>query len=252
MSKRLEPKLRTVKRHQPPFPLNEFPSDFGYKLAREVVYLLATKDTVSLEGGEWEKIFATCIGADWKPSNVGLDDVVLDNCAWGAKSIKKPRPSAVAKVRLIAGRNSTVYSFGATEVVPEDTRNLGAQVLEIWNERVSSLRRIHKHLRTVVLIKGVGLQELALFEFDTVRYDPDLYLWEWNKNKILIGRRRSDGVHCFTWQPTGTQFTIIEDVPAKCLLVSIQPPDRLDKDAVLKSVGFNKSWVSVVRRGASP
>jgi len=70
-----KPRLRTVEKVKPPYPLNQFPSDFGYKLGREIVYLLATKSRPDVAGSEWKQIFATCIGAAWKPSNVGLDDV---------------------------------------------------------------------------------------------------------------------------------------------------------------------------------
>lgn len=99
------PKLRTVDKSLPPFSLNKF-SDFPYKLGKELVYLLASKGKPILEGPEWEAIFAHCIGADWKPSNVGLDDVVLGNTAWGAKTVKHKKPSSQKKVRLISGRNS--------------------------------------------------------------------------------------------------------------------------------------------------
>ena len=33
------------------------------------------------------RFLRSCVGAEWKPSNVGLDDVVLDNCCWGAKTV---------------------------------------------------------------------------------------------------------------------------------------------------------------------
>ena len=108
------PKLRTVSKSIAAFPLNEFPSDLPYVLGREIVYLLSTKGTPDLEGNEWEKIFAHCIKADWKPSNVGLDDVVLGNTAWGTKTLKATSPSTQAKVRLISGRCSPQYSFGVT------------------------------------------------------------------------------------------------------------------------------------------
>ena len=75
-----EPRLRTVNKAVAPFELNKFPSKFIDTLAKEIVYMQATKSSMSLEGNEWEQIFAECIGAEWKPSNVGLDDVVLDNC----------------------------------------------------------------------------------------------------------------------------------------------------------------------------
>jgi hypothetical protein len=80
-----EPRLRTVNKATPPFELNKFPRQFIEKLGKELVYLMATKDSYSLEGSEWEQIFASCIGAEWKPSNVGLDDVVLNNCCWVRK-----------------------------------------------------------------------------------------------------------------------------------------------------------------------
>src|ERR1035437_10752575 len=112
MAKSKSPKLRTVNKSLPPFPLNKFPKDFPYRLGRELIYLLASKGKPVLEGSDWESIFAECIGADWKPSNVGLDDVLLGNTAWGAKTVKSTSPSTQKKIRLISGRNSPVYSYG--------------------------------------------------------------------------------------------------------------------------------------------
>ena len=82
-----EPRLRTVNKAVAPFAVNKFPSSFVETLAQNIVYMMATKQSMSLEGNEWEQIFAECVGAEWKPSNVGLDDVVLDNCCWGAKTV---------------------------------------------------------------------------------------------------------------------------------------------------------------------
>lgn len=81
------PRLRTVNKAVAPFDNNKFPTKFVDTLARDIVYMMATKQHMSLEGNEWEQIFANCVGAEWKPSNVGLDDVVLDNCCWGAKTV---------------------------------------------------------------------------------------------------------------------------------------------------------------------
>ena len=86
-----EPRLRTVNKAVPPYAMNNFPSKFIERFAQEVVFMLATKEAMSLEGDEWEQIFAYCVGAKWKPSNVGLDDVVLDNCCWSAKTVKSSR-----------------------------------------------------------------------------------------------------------------------------------------------------------------
>src|SRR6185369_11866089 len=128
------PKLRTGDKSEPPFPLNHFPKNFASILGKEIVYLLASKGNADLQGSEWESIFANCIGATWKPSPIGLDDIALGNTCWGAKTIKSSVNKK--KVRLISGRNSPVYSYGEKDVKAEPNK-LGSQVLGIWNERVS-------------------------------------------------------------------------------------------------------------------
>lgn len=246
MSKR--PKLRTVEKAIPPFLLNEFPKDFPFILGKEIVYLLASKGKPTLEGEDWEAIFATCIGAEWKPSNVGLDDVILGNTSWGAKTVKATNPATAKKVRLISGRNSPVYSFGETIDIHANPNAVGVSVLEIWNERVSAIREKFQNLRTVVLVKSNDLTEVVVFEFDTIRYDPELFVWKWNKNGNLIGIEKSTNEHRFTWQPHGSQFTIIEEIPEKSLIINIKQPETLDKEEILKALGFDNSWISVTKR----
>lgn len=247
MSKK-SPKLRTVNKSIPPYPRNRFSSDFPFLLGKEIVYLLATKGKASLEGSEWEEIFANCIGAEWKPSNVGLDDVVLGNTAWGAKTVKATSPENQKKIRLISGRNSIVYSFGEIIDTSVDPNLPGEQVLAIWNERVSAVREKYKNLRTVVLVKSNDLSVVNVFEFDTIRYDPELYYWEWNKNHNLIGFEKSTKEHRFTWQPHGSQFTILEYIPQDCLIIKIQAPPSLDKDTVLESLNFTRDWITIINK----
>lgn len=248
MENNKSPKLRTVNKSVSAFPLNEFPKEFPFLLGKELIYLLASKGKPELEGSEWEGIYASCIGADWKPSNVGLDDVIIGNTAWGAKTVKASKPSTQKKIRLISGRNSPNYSFGERSDHKTDANLIGKLVLDIWNERVSAIREKFKHLRTVVLIKSLDLTEVVVFEFDTIRYDPELYKWEWNKNNNLVGTHKKTGEHSFTWQPHGSQFTIIEDVPKKALVIKIKQPKTLDKDQILKALGFEKSWVTVTQK----
>lgn len=242
------PKLRTVNKSEPAFPLNDFPKDFPFLLGKEIIYLLATKGKSELEGSDWESIFAFCIGADWKPSNVGLDDVVMGNTAWGAKTVKSKYPSKQKTIRLISGRNSPVYSFGERIDTNADPNLIGNLILDIWNERVSAIREKYKHVRTVVLIKSDDLSEVAVFEFDTIRYDGELFLWEWNKNKNLVGKDKKTGLHRFTWQPHGSQFTIVEEVPEKSLVIQIKRPPLLDKEKVLNTLGVDNSWITVFHK----
>ena len=242
------PKLRTVNKSVSVFQLNEFPKDFPFLLGKELIYLLASKGKPELEGSDWENIFANSIGAEWKPSNVGLDDVVHGNTAWGAKTVKSANPATQKRVRLISGRNSPVYSFGERIDTNANPELIGKLVLDIWNERVSAIREKFKHLRTVVLIKSNDLSEVCVFEFETIRYDPELYRWEWNKNNNLVGIDKKIDEHRFTWQPHGSQFTIIEEVPDKSLVIRIKQPDKLDKEQILQALGFDKSWITIVKK----
>lgn len=248
MKSNQRPRLRTANKTEPPYPLNDFGPDFPLNLGREIVYLLTTKGKGVLQGSEWEEIFAKCIGADWRPSNIGLDDVVLGNTAWGAKTVKSAKQDfkELRTVRLISGRNSIVYSFGSTVDTGADANEVGEQVLKIWNERVTSVREKFKNLRTVVLVKSEDLSRLAVFEYDTIRYEPDLYDFSWNKNENLEGFERGTNIKKFVWQPHGSQFTIIEQVPENSLVLNIKQPESLDKEVVLESLGFDENWVQVV------
>ena len=210
--------------------------------------MLASKGKSELEGSDWESIFASCIGADWKPSNVGLDDVIIGNTAWGAKTVKATKPSTQKKVRLISGRNSPIYSFGERIDTKANPNTVGSLILDIWNERVSAIREKFKHLRTVVLIKSSDLSEVVVFEFETIRYDNELFKWEWNKNNNLVGYEKKSSEHRFTWQPHGSQFTIVEDVPETSLVINIKQPKTLDKEKILTALGFDKSWITVTHK----
>jgi hypothetical protein len=54
-------------------------------------------------------------------------------------------------------------------------------------------------------------------------------------------------IHKFTWQPHGSQFTIIEEVPKDRLAIKIRKPPELDKEAVLKALEFDASWVQIIK-----
>ncbi len=149
---------------------------------------------------------------------------------------------------MISGRNSPIYSFGETIDIHHDPNAVGQSVLEIWNEMVSAIREKFQNLRTVVLVKSNDLTEVVVFEFDTIRYDPELFAWEWNKNGNLKGMEKSTTEHRFTWQPHGSQFTIIEKVPERSLIIRIKQPSTLDKENILKALGFDKSWINITHK----
>ena len=245
-----EAKLRTVNKAKPPYELNKFPKSFVETLGKELVYLMATKGSYSLEGSEWEQIFAACINATWKPSNVGLDDIILGSCCWGAKTVIASSNDVLNQktVRLISGRNSPAYSFEEDNILHQDPNYIGELVLDIWNERVSAVRQIYKFVRTVVLVKGKTFEDFLIFETDTVRYDSELYEFKWNKKNNLEGYSKSDNRHCFTWQPHGSQFTIIEEIPDNYTVIKVRKPEKLDKEQVLQAVGYDKSWITYLSK----
>lgn len=250
MKKNKTPKLRTVNKSSAPYSLNAFPKSFPILLGKELVYLKATRGRAELEGGDWERIFADCTGAAWKPSNVGIDDITYGTVAWGAKTLKSANPATQKRVRLISGRNSPNYSFGERCDPGVSPTRVGGLVLKIWNERVHAVRQKFKEVRTVILLKSKDLSEVAVFEMETVPYNGKLYKWEWNRNGNLYGFHKKTREHCFTWQPHGSQFTIIRDVPDKRLVIKTKRPQNLDKGQVLKAVGCRKDWIkSSIARG---
>jgi hypothetical protein len=249
-----QPKLRQAIKSAPLYPLNSFPSEFSKKLAESICVHLATRGEADLEGKDWEKIFADCIGAKWSPSNIGLDDIthIQSSTAWGAKTVKgtikttEESKLKSQKIRLISGRNSPVYSYEETINPKTSNPNLvGEMVLEIWNTRVREIRARFENLRTVVLVKGDELSKVAVFEIDTELYIASDYKWEWNKNGNLVGMDKTLE-HRFTWQPHGSQFTIIEDIPEDALRLSIKRPQDIPKEEVLKQIGFNDTFFNKI------
>ena len=66
-------------------------------------------------------------------------------------------------------------------------------------------------------------------------------------NYNLEGYDKATKTHKFTWQPSGSQFTIIEEVPKDRWHIKIKKPDLVDKDTILQAVHFDKSWYDVVK-----
>ena len=243
---RTTPRLKTVDKYHPDYPLGKFPPGFALSLGREIVYLLSTRQPPTIEGPDWEQIFARCVGAQWSPSNVGLDDVQLHQMAWSAKTVKNENPFTVRHVRLISGRNSPAYSYDVDNVHKEDPDKLGGMILGIWNERISEVRSKFTTTRTVVLIKGPDLTTLSVFEEDAGRFEPADFYWEWNSKNNLEGYHKRTDVKRFTWQPHGSQFTISTNVPDNRLKLRIKRPPVLDHDAFLKAIRFDPTWVEIV------
>jgi hypothetical protein len=242
------PKLRgVIKGSKPEYPLNQLSKENLVSIAKGLLACKYVRNLDDISGAEWERIFANAIGAEWRPSNVGLDDIVKGNTCWGAKTVKSARPANQKTVRLISGRNSPAYSFSRTDFSRNDRQVIGAEVLKIWNTRVEEILVRFPFARTVVLLKGNDNSEFAVFEIPLERVLVDRYRWEFNKHDNLEAFDELN-VHCFTWQPHGSQFTMIEKVPVGRHLISFQVPESvlvLSPEQVLEELGFDDSWVKL-------
>ncbi|MEP0712182.1 hypothetical protein [Algoriphagus sp.] len=99
-----------------------------------------------------------------------------------------------------------------------------------------------------MLVKSEDLSQVAVFEFDTIRYDQELFEFHWNKRGNLEGFIKETEFKKFVWQPHGSQFTIIEEVPKSSLIIKLRQPEKLNRDKILEAIGFDKSWVTVEKR----
>lgn len=244
-----EPKLRNAHVKEP-YPLGEFPEGFAKVVAGELSASIAVGRT-DVEGKDWEQIFAKAIKAEWHPSVIGLDDILVPSlsAAWGAKTVKNSKPFLAKRIRLISGRNSLAYSYDVSDLKSLSPSEIGEKVLGIWNERVASLYKKYKTLRTVTLLKGPDLKNVSVFEKDTVRYFFEEYDWKWNKGNNLVGIAKSNDETKFTWQPHGAQFTIHENVPDNALHIELDPPKIFPTDAILKLIGFGDKSFRVIEKG---
>lgn len=229
-----------------PYPLGEFPEDIGVRLGAQIVHRLAV-GAADIEGNDWGEIFASAIDGEHRFKPLGLTDIVWNNCSWSAKTIKNTHPFRAQTVRLVSGRNSPNYSYNISD--PNvDLAETGRAVLNIWNERVNQSLRNYEDLRVVVLIRNMDTLEFTLFEYEAGRYSPADYAWHRNPRGNLEGYDRSTGVHRFTWQPHGSQFTVIRHVPGSAYKFRIlRHPGLLEPQHVLNLVRFKPDWIERVR-----
>lgn len=225
------------------YDLNVFPEEIIKKIGGYLVYLIyiGRKDVT---GEDWGDAFAEAINGRHLDSPVGIADVVYDKNCWSMKTVKVSDPLSCDRVRLISGRCSPDFSYGITDP-HEDINKTGEAVLNIWNERINIATDHYSRLRTAILIRSNDLSTYRLFEEETTRFRTTDYHWTVNSNGNLEGRDHHNK-HCFTWQPHGSQFTIITDVPQEAVKFRIKQPPTLRKDDVLRNIDFNDNWITIL------
>jgi|688.fasta_scaffold705182_1 hypothetical protein len=212
---------------------NIYCEDFIKTLSEELVchYSYCSKDDVS--GTDWEKIFSTCINADWERSLKFYDLVDhKTSIAWSAKTLKYNSKRDLKKVELISSRI-------VTNCKSNDPIQVGKSILEIWNERVNEVKNQFNGFYTVVLLRSFSLNEFKVFQFETECYDYNKFNWIWSDRSTLqaydnLNQKR------FTWQPSGTQFKINKQIPANHLTLNLRLPEKMTREKILSILNFNE------------
>jgi len=244
------PRLRDAKHRtsKEPFQLNEIPDDVIHKIAGHLIYLISTGRN-DISGDDWGDALAAAVDGQHLTAPLGIVDVVYNGMAWSTKTVKHIGKTGLFnanKINLISGRCSPDYSYGITD--PHlDIQKTGNAVLNIWNERVSIAQDQYSPIRTSVLVRSPDLLSYLIFEEENHRFITSHYEWRVNKNGNLQGFVKGSDLHMFTWQPHGSQFTIHTQIPASARKFQIKQPTIISKAAMLSSIGFDHSWVNILK-----
>lgn len=227
-----------------PYPLGQVPVAVIQGIGEQIVHRLAVGHH-DISGDDFGTIFANAVGGVHLAKPVGLADVILDGSGWSLKTIQSAQPFTHEKARLISGRNSPDFSLGI-ENPHENPVATGRAVIAIWNRRVDAAMLEVEELRIVVLVRNMANREFTLFEEEPHRFAPGNYVWAFNRRGNLEGKEISSGVHRFTWQPHGSQFTVIRDVPGSARKFSIGPNvPIIEPTEVLRAINYNPDWIAI-------
>ena len=226
------------------YPLGQIPDDIIYSIGKWMTYYFAIGKS-DIDGEDWGDVFSKAINGGHMNSPVGLADVVYEGMAWSVKSVKSQKPFTAEHIRVISGRCSPNYSYNISDP-HEDIQRTGSAVLSIWNERINVAKENYEPLRTCILVRNFNSFEFLLFEKETERFITKNYLWKKNKNGNFEGIDCLSGKHIFTWQPHGSQFTILYDIPASAKKFKIKRPKVFDFEKTMENIGFDHSWVTIL------
>jgi hypothetical protein len=233
-----------ARRRNEPYPLGQFPDKLLFDIAKQIVHRLAI-GLSDITGDDFGTIFANAIGGTHRGKPLGVADVELNGCAWSIKTVKAIEPFNASIARLISGRNSPDYSLNISDprANPENT---GRAVLSIWNARVNEAMDEYDDLRIVVMIRNMETREFSIFEEEAQRFTPTAYEWSFNKRGNLEGHNKSTGAHEFTWQPHGSQFTVLRSIPASARRFKINPNiPMVQPDTILAAIKFKPEWITI-------
>lgn len=240
-----DPRLRgRATRRTGPYPLGQLPDSVLFQIGRQIVHRLAIGHG-DITGDDFGTIFANAVGGDHRGKPLGVADVEFEDCAWSVKTVQSSKPFETQIVRLISGRNSPDYSLGIRDPHADPSKT-GRAVLSVWNARVNEALDHYSDLRIIVLVRDMETRRFRIFEEEAQRFTATDYQWAFNTNDNLEGHNRTSGEHQFTWQPHGSQFTILRRVPASARRFAIAPNVPLvTPDTILASIRFRPDWITI-------
>lgn len=212
-----------------------------------VVHRLAVGAT-DISGRDFADIFAVSIGGVHMDKPSGITDIVLENCSWSAKTVKHVNPFKAKSVRLISGRNSPDFSYDIQNP-RENLTESGRAILNVWNKRLNQSLHEYEDLRVVDFLRNMSKLEFTLFEYEATRFIPENYEWKENdsENKNFEAREKNTGKHCFTWQPHGSQFTIIKAIPGSARRFRLnRHPGLIEPEKILTAIDYSDDWIDYV------
>jgi len=224
--------------------LGSIPEDIVVAIGKQLIYRAAIGDT-DITGNTFSTAFANAIGGVDLTSPLGVVDVVRKKNVWSAKTIKASDPFTLGTARLISGRNSVDYSLGISDP-HADVRRTGKAVLSIWNERINeAVTQYGNALRLIVLVRNCEKNKFVLFEGVNTKFAPNDYQWKENTRGNFEGREKVTGIHKFTWQPHGAQFTILRQVPGSAIKFSIREQEQIGQDRILSLIEYDDDWITI-------
>lgn len=246
MSSNDQTRLRgSASRRSGPYLLGQIPDEVLMNIARQIVHRKGI-GVGDLTGDDFGTIFAEAIGGTHRSRPLGVADVAWDGCAWSVKTVKINRPFTARRLKLISGRNSPDYSWGISNP-RADIAATGRAVLSIWNARINEALDEYNELRVVVFARNMETREFTIFEEEARQFIPTDYEWRLNANRNMEGFDRTDGTRQFTWQFSGSQFSVYRQVPGSARRFSIVPNvPMVSVSDVLAAVRFNPdTWVHI-------
>ena len=238
-----QPRLRgNSKQRKGPYPLGEFPPSIVTAIGKQLVHRMAVGQA-DITGDDFGTIFASAISGDHRGKPLGVADVSHENCAWSVKTVKADQPFTQTPIRVISGRNSPAYSKGI-KTATADVQATGRAVLEVWNRRVDKALSEFDDLRVLIMVRNMSTLEFTLFEHEAHRFIPTEYVWQINANNNFQGLHTLTKEHVFTWQPHGSQFTVIHPLPSSCYRFKIKKrPMLIQQQWVMNLVKWEDDWI---------